>query len=215
MPRNEVFALIDELTLQVQNAKKVPLTGSVLVNQEDSINILKRIVSSYDPSLEQAVKIIANEEKIIQEAKSHADKTVSDAQSQAQGMVNEANNYAQSSKANADSYAADTMHQAEERARAVTADAQARAQQMIEDAKAHADDLVSQTTVLARAEAQAREMLENANQHIHALRQQTQRDLGNMLEQVDVNVTAQLDELRMMKQNIKSMNLFSDNDNEN
>lgn len=28
MPRNEVFALIDEVTLSLQNAKKVPFTDS-------------------------------------------------------------------------------------------------------------------------------------------------------------------------------------------
>lgn len=215
MPRNEVFALIDELTLQVQNAKKVPFSNSVLVNQEETISMLKRIVSSYDPSLEQSVKIIANEEKIIQEAKNHADTSLSEAQAQAQGMVNEANNYAQTSKANADAYAAETSRQADDRARAISADAQARAQQMIEDAKAHADELVSKTTVLARAEAQAAELLENANQHVNALRQQTQHDLSNMLEQVDSSISAKLEDLRIMKQNISSLQMFSNEDNGN
>ena len=215
MPRNEVFALIDELTLLMQNAKKVPFSNSVVVNQEDTISMLKRIVSSYDPSLEQAVKIIANEEKIIEEAKSHADKSLSEAQAHAQGIVNEANNYAQTGKANADAYAAETTRQAEERARAVTADAQARAQQMIEDAKAHADELVSQTTVLARAQTQAAELLENANQHVNALRQQTQQDLSNMLDQVNGSISAKLEDLRIMKQNISSLQMFSGSDENN
>lgn len=205
MPRNEVFALIDELTLQLQNARRVPLMGSVMVNQQETIDMLKRIVSSYDPSLENARKVIANEESIIKEAAAQAEKTLSDAQAQAQGMVNEANTYAQNSKANADRYAADTVRSAEENARAVTADAQARAQQMIDDAKAHADELVSQTTVLARAQAQAQELLDGAAQHANAIHAQTQHTLSGLLEQVDSTMAAQLDEIRMMKQNIKSL----------
>ncbi|MHC1786278.1 MAG: hypothetical protein AB9880_04405 [Christensenellales bacterium] len=202
MPRNEVFALIDELTLQIQNAKKVPFTDSIMINQGHLADSLKRIVTNYDPSLEKADKIIQNEESIINDANASANKTMSAAQGQAQGMVSEANTYAQKTKAHADTYAQDTARQAEEQARAILADAQTRAQQMVDDAKAQADELVSQTTVLARAEAQAREILENANQHAQGLRQQTQHDLANLLDHVDAAVSVQLNDIRLLKQNL-------------
>jgi vacuolar-type H+-ATPase subunit H len=202
MPRNEVFSLIDELTLTLQNAKKVPFTDSVLVNQAQMIDSLRRIVTNYDPSLENADKIIQNEESIIAEATASANKTMSSAQAQAQGMVSEANTYAQKTKENVDHYAAETSRQAEEQARAILADAQNRAQHMIDDAKAQADELVSQTTVLARAEAQARELLDNANQHVEGLRQQTQRDLTSLLDHVDAAISVQLNDIRILKQNI-------------
>ena len=86
---------------------------------------------------------------------------------------------------------------------------------MIEDAKAHADELVSQTTVLARAQTQAAELLENANQHVNALRQQTQHDLSNMLDQVNGSISAKLEDLRIMKQNISSLQMFSGSDENN
>lgn len=202
MPRNEVFALIDELTLSLQNSKKVPFTDSVMVNQHSVTEALKRIVSSYDPSLEKADKIIANEESIITEATAAANKAMNNAQSQAQGMVSEANTYAQKTKEHADQYVQQTTQQAEENARAILADAQNRAQHMVEDAKAQADELVSQTTVLARAEAQARELLENANQHAEGLRRQTQQDLSSLLEHVDAAISVQLNDVRILKQNI-------------
>lgn len=211
MPRNEVFALIDELTLQLQNARRVPLTGNVIVNQQETIDMLKRIVAGYDPSLENARKVVANEESIIKEATEQAEKTLSDAHTQAQGTVNEANTYAQNSKTNADRYAVDTARQADENARAVTADAQARAQQMIEDAKAHADELVSQTTVLARAQAQAQELVSGATQHANAMHTQTQHELSSLLEQINAALTAQLDEIQAMKQNIASMQPYQEN----
>jgi vacuolar-type H+-ATPase subunit H len=210
MPRNEVFALIDELTLSLQNAKKMPFTDSVIVNQSQITDALKRIVTNYDPSLEKADKIITNEERILADATDSANRTMGDAQAQAQGMVSEANTYAQQTRAHADAYGQETTRQADEQARAILADAQNRAQHMIDDARAQADELVSQTTVLARAEAQARELLENANQHAEGLRQQTQRDLTTLLEHVDAAVSVQLNEVRILKQNISAAQSFED-----
>ena len=212
MPRNEVFALIDELTLSLQNAKKMPFTDSVIVNQSQITDALKRIVTNYDPSLEKADKIITNEERILADATDSANRTMGDAQAQAQGMVSEANTYAQQTRAHADAYGQETTRQADEQARAILADAQNRAQHMIDDARAQADELVSQTTVLARAEAQARELLENANQHAEGLRQQTQRDLTTLLEHVDAAVSVQLNEVRILKQNISAAQSFEDED---
>ena len=210
MPRNEVFALIDELTLTLQNAKKVPFTDSVMVHQSHMMDSLKRIVTNYDPSLEKADKIIANEERIIADATSAANKTMEEAQTQAQGMVSEANSYAQTTKSKTDTYAQDTVRQADEQSRAILADAHSRAQHMIEDAKTQADDLVSQTTVLARAEAQARELIENANQHAESLRRQTQQDLGTLLDHVDGTISMQLNELRTLKHNVVSSQGFEE-----
>lgn len=210
MARNEVFALVDELTLILQNAKKVPLTDSALINQKQAVDMLKRILASYDPSLEKAAKIIQQQEDILNKASEAAQKTMSSAQTQATGMVNEANGYAQTTKANADAYVAETRRSAEEQANAMLADAQARAQHTLEDAKAQADELVSQTTVLARAEAQAQELLDNANQHAQAVRQQTQYDLTNMLEHVDATVSQHLNDLRIMKQNLTNVQSYED-----
>ena len=210
MPRNEVFALIDELTLNLQNAKKVPFTDSVMIHQGQMMDALKRIVTNYDPSLEKADKIISNEERIMADATAAANKTMENAQAQSQGMVSEANTYAQTTKSKADAYAQETVRQADEQARAVMAVAQSRAQHMIEDAKAQADELVSQTTVLARAEAQARELIENANQHADGLRRQTQHDLGTLLDHVDGTISMQLNELRNLKHNILSAQGFED-----
>ncbi|NLA53587.1 MAG: ATP synthase F0 subunit B [Clostridiales bacterium] len=214
MPRNEVFAIIDELTLSLQNAKKVPFTDSVMIHQSQTIDALKRIVTNYDPSLEKADKIISNEEHILADAKVEANNAMTEAQTQAQGMVSEANNYAQQSKAQADTYAHETSRQAEEQASAVLADAQSRAQNMTEDAKAQADELVRQTTVRAGAEAQAREMLENANQHAEGLRSQTQQDLSALLDHVDATFSMHLNDLRMLKQNINGAQSFDDEENE-
>ncbi len=202
MARTELFTLTDELNLLLKNAKKIPLTDTVMLHQGTVTDLLKRLVSSYDPSLENAQKIIDNEENIIVDAQRKAEEAMQHAQAQAQGMVNEANNYAQSSKQSAEDYYAQTRKAAEDEASAIQADAQARAQNMIEDAKAQADELVSKTTVLARAEAQAREILENANQHAQALRAQTQKELDGLLAHVDGTIAAQLNELRAIRQNV-------------
>ena len=210
MPRNEVFALIDELTLSLQNAKKVPFTDSVMVHQGQMMDTLNRIVTNYDPSLEKAEKIITNEESIMADATAAANKTMEEAQVQSQGMVSEANSYAQNTKSKTDAYAQETVRQADEQSRAILADAHSRAQHMIEDAKAQADELVSQTTVLARAEAQARELIENATQHADNLRRQTQQDLGALLDHVDGTISMQLNELRTLKHNVISSQGFED-----
>lgn len=202
MARTEVFALADELMLLIKNAKKIPLTDTAMVNQNAAIDLVKRIISAYDPQLDAAQKIVDNEEHIIMDAQHKADQSMKDAQNQAQGMVTEANTYAQTTKQNADSYYTDLRAKAEEESNAVVADAQARAQNMIEDAKAHADELVSKTTILARAEAQAQELLDNANQHAQALRSQTQNELGVLLDHVDATISAQLNDLRTIRQNV-------------
>lgn len=215
MSRNEVFALIDELTLTLQNAKKMPFTDSVIVNQGTFSDALKRIVTNYDPSLEKADKILKNEESILADATTSANNTMSNAQAQAQGMVSEANTYAQKTKEHADQYVQETTRQAEESARAILADAQNRAQHMVEDAKAQADELVSQTTILARAEAQARELLENANQHAEGLRRQTQHDLTTLLDHVDAAISVQLNDVRILKQNVQATQGFEEEEEEN
>lgn len=202
MPRTEVFALADELTILFKNAKKIPLTDTVMLNQGTAVDLLQRIISSYDPSLEKAQKIVDKEEHILADAGHKAEETVGKAMAQAQGTVNEANNYAQTTKQHADAYAAQTRKAAEDEVQAILADAQARAHHMVEDAKAQADELVSKTTILARAEAQAAEILENANQHAQALRSQTQQELDSVLGHVDNTVANQLNELRMIRQNL-------------
>ena len=210
MSKTEVFALADELTLLLKNAKKIPLTDSVMINQSTAVDLLKRIISSYDPSLETAQQILENEEHILVDAKAKAEETIQ--QAMAQGTVNESNNYAQSTKESADAYAGQTRKAAEDEASAVLADAQARAHHMVEDAKAQADELVSKTTVLARAEAQAQEILENANQHAQALRSQTQQELDSLLGHVDNTVATQLNELRLIRQNLVNIQ-FEDGEN--
>lgn len=202
MPKTEVFALADELTLLIKNAKRIPLTDTAMVNQTTAIDLVKRVISSYDPALEVAQKVLDNEEHIIVDAQHKADEALQQAQAQSQGMVNEANNYAQSSKQSADNYMAQMRKAAEDEANAVLADAQARAHNMVEDAKARADVLVSKTTVLARAEAQAQEILENANQHAQALRAQTAQELDSLLGHIDGTVASQLNELRLIRQNL-------------
>ncbi len=202
MPKTEIFALTDELSLLLKNAKRLPLTDTVMINHGTVTDLLKRIVAAYDPALGNAQKIINNEEHIIVDAQRKAEETMQQAQAQAQGMVNEANTYAQTTRQSGEEYYAQTRKAAEDEAGAVIADAQARARDMIEDAKAKADELVSKTTVLARAEAQAREILENANQHAQALRTQTQSELDGLLGHVDSTLAAQLNELRAIRQNI-------------
>lgn len=202
MARSEVFALADELTLQLKDAKRIPFTDSVMINQESTIDMIKRIIAAYDPAIDSAQKIIDNEEHIIVDAQHKADETMQQARAEAQGMVSEANNYAQSTKQEADEYRAQLHKSAEEEANAYVADAQARAQNMIEDAKAQADEMVSKTTVLARAEEQARELLDNANQHAQELRKQTQLEVDGILAHVDSTIAAQLNELRLIRQNI-------------
>lgn len=205
MAKSEVFSLIDKLNLDIQKARKIPFSDLVCLSQDELLRTLDTIVSKYDPALEEAVKIIANEENIILEAKQAADKSTADANAQAQGVVNEANTYAQKTKSHADAYANETRRNAEENAHAIIADAQARARQMIEDAKAHADDLISNTTIMARAQTQSQEMLESANEHSNALRRQTHRDLSAVLEQVGSSLEAQINEIRMMRQEISSI----------
>ncbi|HOQ63314.1 MAG TPA: hypothetical protein PLA31_06225 [Clostridia bacterium] len=210
MSKTEVFALADELTLLLKNAKKIPLTDTVMVNQSNAVDLLQRLISSYDPSLENAQVIINNEAHILADAKAKAEETIQQSMAQAQGTVNESNNYAQTTKHNADAYAEQTRKAAEDEASAMLADAQTRAHHMVEDAKAQADELVSQTTVLARAEAQAQEILENANQHAQALRSQTQQELDGVLGHVDNTIAAQLNELRLIRQNLAGARYDSD-----
>lgn len=202
MARTEMFAHADELTLLIKNARKIPLTDQVMINQNAAIDLVNRMTEAYDPSLGNAQQIIENEEHIIVDAQHKADEALKQAHTQAQGMVSEANHYAQTTKQNADSYQAQTRKAAEDEANAIVADAQARANNMIEDAKAQADELVSQTTVLARAEAQAREILENATQHANGLRQQTQQELDGLLGHIDNTLSTKLNELRAMRQQV-------------
>ena len=63
----------------------------------------------------------------------------------------------------------------------------------------------------ARAEEQAREILENANQHAQALRSQTQQELDGVLGHVDNTIAAQLNELRLIRQNLAGIQYQEEN----
>ena len=61
MARNEVFAIVDQISLSVQNAKKVPLTNLAMVDPDMILDLLKRLTSNYDPQLEKADIILSKE----------------------------------------------------------------------------------------------------------------------------------------------------------
>ncbi|MGI6215336.1 MAG: hypothetical protein ACOYIT_05610 [Christensenellales bacterium] len=215
MARNEVFAIVDQISLSIQNAKKVPLTNLAMVDPDMILDLLKRLTSNYDPQLEKADIILSKEKNIIDDATANAEKAISEADAQAQSMINEANSYAQNTRASADAYAAETVHQAEERAKAIMADAKTRSEQSFEDAKARADELVSETAVLARAQAEAEELLNNANEHAAALEQQTHQDIINILSQIENNLRTKNEEVMMMLENVKSMQMYSQENHHN
>lgn len=123
--------LIDELEDLVETASQIPLTGKVMVDREEFMEIINNIKAQMPGEISQAQKIYQDKDNIINGAHDEADKILSAARSHAEKVIDE----------NA------LVIQAKERAEKIVTDATNESNEIRERVRDYADSLLENTQV--------------------------------------------------------------------
>lgn len=123
--------LVDELEDLVETASQVPLTGKIMIDREDIIEIISDLRNEVPQEVEEASKVNKNRESIIEDAKAEAEKMVGMARAKAEEYINED----------------DLVIKANERAEEILSKANEESLQIREGARDYADELLENTQV--------------------------------------------------------------------
>lgn len=85
----DIMALVDKLEDLVAEGKKVPLTSSVMVNEQRIYDIIDEIRASFPDEIKQARWIVKERQEMLDEAEKDANKLVEDAREKAEAMAAE------------------------------------------------------------------------------------------------------------------------------
>ncbi|MGB9866783.1 MAG: ATPase [Bacillota bacterium] len=85
----DVTGLIHKLGELIENSSRIPLTGKVLVDEEDVFEILDEIETSLPEELKQAKLIARERERILEEAKQEGERILAEAREQMGKLVDE------------------------------------------------------------------------------------------------------------------------------
>ena len=84
------------------------------------------------------------------------------------------------------------------------ADAQARAAAMVSDAQGRAERLVAESTIMQRANAEAAQLIQRTHMECDEYRMGMENSVQQTLERADGMLSAQLDQLRRLRQTFDS-----------
>lgn len=147
----DVFALIADLEGQIESGKKVPFTNQYVVDRDALMTLVQAIRDSLPEAIKEGNNVVRQQNRIVQDAKRHADNLIADADAKARMLRLE-------SEQRADALSAQARQQAED----MMANAKAQSESILDAAERKAEELVEQTSIHIRAEQQAGEILTNA-----------------------------------------------------
>ncbi|MBJ7287476.1 MULTISPECIES: DivIVA domain-containing protein [Williamsia] len=152
-----VFEALDELGAIVEEARGVPMTAGCVVPRGDVLELLDDVKDSIPAELDDAQDVLDQRDKLVGDARDHAESAITEATSQADAMVSHA-------RAEADR---------------ILSEAKSQADRMVAEAQAHSTDVVSEANadaqrtaagaarefeaVTGRARAEAARMIESGN----------------------------------------------------
>jgi len=86
---NRLFTLLEQLEEILDRGTKVPLTGKVMVDEDSVLEILDGIRSVLPEEIRQANLILADRDRLLEDARSEGQRIVDRAQKQAEQMLQE------------------------------------------------------------------------------------------------------------------------------
>ena len=95
----DVLVLIDKLDDLVHNAKTVPMTGTVRVDQEEIYDILDQMRATIPEEIKQARWIVKERQEMLAEAKREAERVVKEARDQQERLISGEEVYRQAERA--------------------------------------------------------------------------------------------------------------------
>lgn len=137
-----MLALIDEFEQFVAELPRVPLTGKLLVEEDDLYGFTEQLRRAVPEEIRRALDLVRERDRILEQARAEAEALLADARRHAEALVEEA-------RRQADRLVEESavLRRAEEEAERILARARQVSQQVRGEADAYADE------VLARVEA--------------------------------------------------------------
>lgn len=85
----DIMALVDKLEDLIAEGKKVPLTASVMVNEQKIYDLIDEIRGSFPDEIKQARWIVKERQEMLDEAEKEANRLVEEARQKAESMAAE------------------------------------------------------------------------------------------------------------------------------
>ena len=123
----DVLVLIDKLDDLVHNAKTVPMTGTVRVDQEEIYDILDQMRATIPEEIKQARWIVKERQEMLAEAKREAERIIREAREEQTRLISEE----------------EVVRQAERQSEEIVEEARAREREIRLGAEDYADDILN------------------------------------------------------------------------
>lgn len=107
----EILSLINELQELIDSGRSMPMSSSVLVDKGRSLDILNKMRINVPSAIKEGERMILERDRIIAEARSHAEGILQEAQERARQIVSEDEVVAQA-QSMADSIIEQARHEA-------------------------------------------------------------------------------------------------------
>ena len=162
-PIGQTMRVIDAIDRLLADAYRVPLSKSkCVVDASEMEDLLGQLRMALPRAVTQAQSILADRDRLINEAKKNADEIADKADEIYRDTVKNAQEFKDKTEAEADAYDKTTRQKAQETAQAILADAQTRAEQIIFGAQQQAQKMLDENEITRRAQAYAMETRERA-----------------------------------------------------
>jgi len=83
----EIIYLIDRLESLINEAKRLPLTSGVIVNQEEFLKVIDQMRIAIPQEIREARRLKEEREQVIARAQAEAEKIVAEAKGQVEGFL--------------------------------------------------------------------------------------------------------------------------------
>ncbi|RME52111.1 MAG: hypothetical protein D6790_19000 [Caldilineae bacterium] len=85
----EILQLVDQLEQVLNQGWRIPLTSSLIVNEEECLRLIDQMRISVPSAIKESQRMIAERDRILAEAQAQADAILAQAQHDAAEMVNQ------------------------------------------------------------------------------------------------------------------------------
>ncbi len=123
-----LIMLLDRLEELIDKAPEIPLTGRVLLDSDDVLDLVDKIRGAFPEEVKRAEMVSTEKDRVISEGQSKAERMISQAEEYAKKLIQDS----------------EITRQAQQEADRVLEESQRRANEMEEGAKLYANDVLTQ-----------------------------------------------------------------------
>lgn len=89
MSEQDLLALLDELESYLAESSRIPLTGRIMVNEQEIYDIVDRLRQCIPEALHQAQKVNRERERLLQQAREEGDALINESRAYAEKLTRE------------------------------------------------------------------------------------------------------------------------------